>query len=75
MLLALAAALLVLLALAPSAMADALTPESGGSPQADDIDFLYKVTLAIAAVIFLIVEGTLIWSLMRHRYRRGGPPP
>ena len=75
MLLALAAALLVLLAFAPSAMADALTPESGGSPQADDIDFLYKVTLAIAAVIFLIVEGTLIWSLVRHRYRRGGPPP
>jgi cytochrome c oxidase subunit II len=24
-------------------------------------------------VIFLIVEGTLIWSLVRYRYRRGGP--
>jgi len=26
-------------------------------------------------VIFLIVEGTLIWSLIRYRARRGGPEP
>jgi cytochrome c oxidase subunit 2 len=69
---ALAASLLVLLISAPGALADAFTPESGGSPQADDIDTLYKITLYVAIVIFLIVEGTLIWSLVRHRYRRGG---
>jgi cytochrome c oxidase subunit II len=57
---------------APSALADAFTPESGGSSNADDIDTLYKLTLYIGIVIFLLVEGTLIWSLVRHRARRGG---
>ena len=71
---ALGAALLTLLAVAPGALADPLTPESGGSPQAEDIDSLYKITLYVAIVIFLIVEGTLIWSLLRYRWRRGGPP-
>jgi cytochrome c oxidase subunit 2 len=75
-LIALAAACLLLLAFAPGAMADALTPESGGgSKNAEDIDTLYKVTLYIALVIFLIVEGTLIWSIVRYRGRRGGEKP
>jgi len=73
MLAAFAAALLALLVAAPSALADAFTPESGGSSNANDIDTLYKITLYVAIVIFLIVEGTLIWSLVRHRRRRGGP--
>jgi cytochrome c oxidase subunit II len=72
-LVALGAALLMLLVAAPGALGDAITPESGGSENANDIDTLYKVTLYIAIVIFLIVEGTLIWSLVRFRYRRGGP--
>lgn len=70
---ALAAACLLLLLLAPTALGDALTPESGGSPNADKIDTLYKISLYVAIVIFLIVEGTLIWSLVRFRARRGGP--
>jgi len=70
---AFAAAAITLLALAPGALADAFTPESGGSQNADDIDTLYKITLYVAIVIFLIVEGTLIWSLVRHRAKRGGP--
>ncbi len=70
---ALAAVAIALLVAAPGAFADVLTPESGGSPNADDIDTLYKITLYVAIVIFLIVEGTLIWSLVRHRARRGGP--
>ena len=74
LLLALTAVLAVGLLVAPSALADALTPESGGSPNADDIDTLYKIVLAIAAVIFIGVEGTLIWSLVKYRHRRGGPP-
>ena len=65
--------MVALLVAAPGALGDALTPESGGSPQAEDIDTLYKVTLYIAIVIFLIVEGTLIWSLVRYRQRRRGP--
>jgi cytochrome c oxidase subunit 2 len=70
---ALAAALTALLLVVPGASADLLTPESRGSPNADDIDTLYKITLYIAIVIFLIVEGTLIWSLVKYRRRRGGP--
>jgi cytochrome c oxidase subunit II len=70
---ALCAGLLVLLVAAPGALADAITPESGPSENANDIDTLYKITLYVAIVIFLIVEGTLIWSLVRYRYRRGGP--
>jgi cytochrome c oxidase subunit II len=70
---ALAGALVASLVAAPGALADALTPESGGSPNADDIDTLYKITLYVAIVIFLIVEGTLIWSLVKFRARRGGP--
>ena len=44
----LAAALLVLLATAPAALADTFTPDSGGSPNANDIDTLYKITLSVA---------------------------
>jgi cytochrome c oxidase subunit II len=65
-----AAALGILIA-APTALADTFTPESGGSSNADDIDTLYKITLYVGIVIFLLVEGTLIWSLVRHRARRG----
>ncbi len=69
---ALAAVLLALLVAAP-ALADTFTPESGGSPNADDIDTLYKIALYVAIVIFVIVEGTLIWSLLRFRGRRSAP--
>jgi cytochrome c oxidase subunit 2 len=70
---ALAAALLLFLLVVPGASADLLTPESGGSQNANDIDTLYKITLYVSIVIFLIVEGTLIWSLVRYRWRRAGP--
>jgi cytochrome c oxidase subunit 2 len=73
--LALLAALAALLVAAPSALADAISPESGGSPNADDIDTLYKITLYVSIVIFLLVEGTLIWSLARFRAKPGGPEP
>jgi cytochrome c oxidase subunit 2 len=70
---AVAAALTAFLLVVPGASADLLTPESGGSQNANDIDTLYKITLYVAIVIFLIVEGTLIWSLVKYRFRRGGP--
>jgi cytochrome c oxidase subunit 2 len=57
---------------APSAFADIFTPESGGSSNADDIDTLYKLTLYIGIVIFLLVWGVLIWSLIKYRARRDG---
>jgi cytochrome c oxidase subunit II len=64
-------ALAALLAFAGAAFADALTPESGGSPNADEIDSLYKLVLAVAVVIFLGVEGALFYSLFKFRARKG----
>jgi len=62
----------LLLALTPAAaLADAITPKSGASPNAQDIDTLYKVALYIAIVVFVGVEGTLLYSLIRFRSRRG----
>jgi cytochrome c oxidase subunit 2 len=73
---ALFGAAFLILVMAPGAMADVLTPESGGgSPNAESIDTLYKIALFLGFLIFLLVEGVLIWVLVKHRYRRGGPEP
>jgi cytochrome c oxidase subunit 2 len=69
---ALGAVVLAILIAAPSALADPFTPESGGSQNADDIDTLYKITFYIGIVIFLLVWGVLIWSLVKYRARRDG---
>jgi cytochrome c oxidase subunit 2 len=66
-----ALALALTLVLAPAALGDAWTPESGGSRNADDIDTLYKLILAVAVVIFVLVEGVLLYSLVRYRARKG----
>jgi cytochrome c oxidase subunit II len=60
----------LLLVVAPGALAF-FTPESGGSPNANAIDSLYKITLVIALVIFVGVEGALLYALVRFRARRG----
>jgi len=67
-----AAGALAVVLLAPvAAGADALTPQSGGSPNADDIDSLYKLVLYVALAVFVGVEGTLVYSLVAFRARRG----
>jgi cytochrome c oxidase subunit II len=65
-------AVVAILIAAPGALADTFTPESGGSQNANDIDTLYKLTLYIGIVIFLLVWGVLIWSLVKYRARRDG---
>lgn len=70
-LLLLAAFAIAGLALAPIAGADLLTPESGGSPNADRIDSLYKITLVLAIIVFVGVEGVLAYSLIRFKARKG----
>jgi cytochrome c oxidase subunit 2 len=65
------AAFAALLALAPGAFAGVLTPESGGSPNADSISDLYKIVLVLATLILALVEGVLIWSLVKFRARKG----
>jgi cytochrome c oxidase subunit II len=71
----LAAALLLAtigsLAFAGSAFAGFLTPESGGSPNADQISSLYKIVLYIAIVVFVVVEGALFYSIFKFRAKKG----
>jgi cytochrome c oxidase subunit II len=58
------------LALPSSAMAGFITPESGGSPNANQIHSLYMIILYIAAVVFVIVEGALLYSVIKFRARK-----
>jgi cytochrome c oxidase subunit 2 len=67
---ALALSALGSLILAGAAFADFFTPESGGSPNADQIDSLYKLILYVAIVVFIIVEGALAYSLFKFRAKR-----
>jgi cytochrome c oxidase subunit 2 len=56
---------------APKAHASLLFPESGGSPNADSIHTLYVMVFILALFIFAGVEGTLLYSLIKYRARRG----
>jgi cytochrome c oxidase subunit II len=47
------------------------TPQSGGSPNADNIDSLYKIILVVALVIFFAVIGGLAYALIKFRARKG----
>src|SRR5579884_652493 len=59
------------LLLPAAASANFFTPKSGGSPNANEIDSLYKIILYIAAVVFVIVEGALLYSVIKFRAKRG----
>jgi cytochrome c oxidase subunit 2 len=67
----LALSALLTLGLAAPASAGLLDPEHGGSPNADRIDTLYWVIFAIALVVFAVVEGALLYSMLKFRARRG----
>jgi cytochrome c oxidase subunit II len=70
------AALVAALVAAPSALAGVFAPESGGgSPNASKIKTLYLIAFVLGILIFLLVEGVLIYSLVKFRWRRGGEPP
>ena len=64
------AALASLLGWAPQALAFTITPESGGSPNADSIHTIYVFTLVFAIVLFIGVEGALGYCLWRYRARK-----
>jgi cytochrome c oxidase subunit 2 len=59
------------LLLAPAALANFLTPKSGGSPNANEIASLYKIILYIAVVVAVIVEGALVYSVFKFRAKKG----
>jgi cytochrome c oxidase subunit II len=50
------------------------TPAHGASPNAREIDSLFKITLYIALVIFFAVEGGLAYALIKFRKRKGAVP-
>jgi cytochrome c oxidase subunit 2 len=52
-------------------LAGILIPERGGSPNADDIAGLYTLILVMAAVVFVGVEGALIWFMLKFRAKKG----
>ena len=52
-------------------LAGILLPESGASQNAKDIAELYALILAMALVVFVGVEGTLIWFMVKYKARRG----
>jgi cytochrome c oxidase subunit 2 len=62
--------LLASLILAPEAPANFLTMKAGGSPNANQIDSLWKILLYMGAFVFVIVEGALVYSLYRFRAKR-----
>jgi cytochrome c oxidase subunit 2 len=49
--------------------------KEGISPQGRDVHQLYVVIMLLAAPVFLIVEGLLIWSIVRYRRRDDAAPP
>jgi cytochrome c oxidase subunit 2 len=66
----LGASLALSLLLAPVASANFFVPKSGGSANANQISSLYKIILYIAAFVFVVVEGTLVYSVYRYRAKK-----
>ncbi|MGH2907713.1 MAG: cytochrome c oxidase subunit II transmembrane domain-containing protein, partial [Solirubrobacteraceae bacterium] len=58
------------LAFAPAAFANFITPKSGGSPNANSIHTLYLVVLIVAAVVFVAVEGALVYAVFMFRAKK-----
>ncbi len=61
----------VLAAWSGTAFGSAIAPETGGSPNADDINTLYWLVMVVAVVVFVGVEGALLYSLFKFKARRG----
>jgi len=72
--LALFASLVAVLAFASVGWANTFSPESGGSPNADKIETLWWLVFAVALVVFVGVEGVLVYSLSKFRARKGVVP-
>jgi cytochrome c oxidase subunit II len=58
------------LILAPDALANFITPKSGGSPNANSIHTLYLIVLIVAAIVFVAVEGALFVAVFRFRAKK-----
>jgi cytochrome c oxidase subunit 2 len=54
-----------------SGLGSALYPPPPATVQAEEVSGLYNVVFAMAVVIFIAVEGLIIWSILRYRRRPG----
>ena len=68
---ALLAVLGLCLLVAPAALAGVFTPQHDGSPNADNISQLYELILVLAVIVFVGVEGALLWALIKYKARKG----
>jgi len=69
---AIAPALLALLVTASPAAAGLILPEAGGgSKQAEDTRTLYIIVFVIGVIVFVGVEGVLIYCMFKYRARKG----
>ena len=74
LLLALVLALVASLAVTGVASADLLSPEDGGSPNADKIDELYWMLFILGTIVFVGVMAVMVYSLVKFRARKGAVP-
>jgi cytochrome c oxidase subunit II len=51
--------------------ANAIGPETGGSPNANDTHTLWVVVVVIALIVLIGVEGLLLYTVIRFRARKG----
>jgi cytochrome c oxidase subunit II len=63
--------LVLALTVVSPASADFFLPEAGGSPNADQIQQLYAIVLVVSIIVFVGVEGALIYALIKFRARKG----
>jgi cytochrome c oxidase subunit II len=69
---ALALLLLGLLLTPAAAFGDVFTPESAsGSRNAEEIDNLYKLIGVLAIIVFVAVEGALLWAFFKYKAKKG----
>jgi cytochrome c oxidase subunit 2 len=68
---AVAPAIVALLAVTATASAGLIAPEAGGSPNADDTRQLYWLIFGLGVVVFLGVEGIMLWCLVKFRAKKG----
>src|SRR5262249_38993469 len=65
------AALLVLVVLNAPAIWRSFFPPDAKSVQGQEIRNLYDIVFGIAVVIFFVVEGLIVWSVIRYRRKPG----
>src|SRR5438067_11440029 len=49
--------------------------QAGATEQGQEIHDLYGIIFVLAAFVFVLVEGLLLWSVIRYRRRDDAPVP